>query len=90
MERGSRNPNNDGKLIGREQAKHGGDGLLHRVLGAIRNALGDDGGVKGFDSLEHVSNHREAAVEARPPRRDELIGDTPAVDAGDEAADGGG
>lgn len=45
IERSFANPNGDGELIGGEQSQHSRNGLLHRVLGGIRNALGDDGAV---------------------------------------------
>ena len=89
MERGSGNPNGDGELIGREQTQHSRNGLLHGVPGGIRNALGDNGGVEGLNFLEHVRNHGETSVEAGFPSRDELVRHAAAVDAGDEASDGG-
>lgn len=77
--------NGDGELIRREQTKHSRDRLLHGVPGGIRNALGDNRRVQGLYPLEHVCNHGEAAVKARPPRGNELVGDSAAVDAGDKA-----
>ncbi|CAL5370591.1 unnamed protein product [Camellia sinensis] len=90
IERAFRNPNSDGELIGGKQTEHGGDGLLHGILGGIRNALGDNGSVERFDLLEHVGDNREFSIETGLSSGDEVVGDSAAVDTGDEAAGGGG
>lgn len=74
----------NGELIRRQKPQHRGDRLLHRALGGVGNALGDDGIVERLDPLEHVGDDREAPVERGLARGDEVVGDAAA-----EAADGG-
>lgn len=90
MERAFANPNGDSELIRRKQTQHRRDSLLHRILGNIRNALGDIGGIKRLNPLEHIGDYGESAVEFQLPSGNKVIGNTAAINTGDKAADGGG
>lgn len=88
IQRPLRNPNGNRKLIRRKQPKHSGNGLLHGVLGRIRNTLRNNRIVQRLDFLQHAGDNGEFSIEAVGLcSGDEVVGDTSAVDAGDEAGD---
>lgn len=55
----------------------------------IRNALRDNRSVQRFNSLQHTGDNSKFAAESGLPGGDEVIGDSAAVNAGDEATDAG-
>lgn len=81
------NPDGNTEEIRGEEAKHGGDGPLHGVLGGARNALCNDGRVEWLNLPEHSGKNRKFSAEGGFLGGHEIVGNTATIDSGDETAE---
>lgn len=76
----------DRKVVGGEQSKHGGNGLLRGVSGGGGHTFRDGGVVEGLDAVEDGDDHGEATVEVA--RGDSVVGEAGRDEAATAAREG--